>query len=159
MSLVIAILIIQLRVIITNDMHYLRECSALTQEPIKFCFSGYELSSLIFSKPITNGIFQEQHHKFVAVQLNESVFLFFFPSLCKAVLWEQLRTEGFSLNEAKKIWTIRQSKENDFSSLIVAISFIIFWSNFAKRISREEMVFPRRGSESSRVSSGCSRLC
>lgn len=56
MSILIAILIIQLWVIITNDVCCLRERSALTQEPIKFCFSGYELS-LIFSKPITNGTF------------------------------------------------------------------------------------------------------
>lgn len=57
MSVMIAILIIWLQVIIANDVHCLRECSGLTQEPIKLCFSGYKLSSLIFSKPITNGMF------------------------------------------------------------------------------------------------------
>lgn len=66
MSVMIAILIIQLQVIITNDVHCLREGSGLTQEPIKPCFSGYKLSSLIFSKPITNGMFWEQCHKIVA---------------------------------------------------------------------------------------------
>lgn len=57
MSVVIAILIIWLQVTITNDVHCLREGSGLTQEPIKPRFSGYKLSSLIFSKPIANGMF------------------------------------------------------------------------------------------------------
>ena len=57
MSVMIAILIIWPQVISNNDVHCLREGSGLTEEPIKPCFSGYKLSSLIFSKPITNGMF------------------------------------------------------------------------------------------------------
>lgn len=57
MSVIIAMLIIQLQVIIPNDGHCLREGSGLTQEPIKPCFSGFKLSSLIFPKASTNGMF------------------------------------------------------------------------------------------------------
>lgn len=57
MSVIIATVIIQLQVIIPNDGHCLREGSGLTREPIKPCFSGFKLSSLIFSKPSTNGMF------------------------------------------------------------------------------------------------------
>lgn len=67
MSVVIAVLIIQLQVIIPNDGHCLREGSGLTREPIKPCFSGFKLSSLIFSKASTNGMFQEPCHEIVAV--------------------------------------------------------------------------------------------
>lgn len=66
MSVVIAVLIIQLQVIIPNDGHCLREGSGLTREPIKPCFSGFKLSSLIFSKASTNGMFQEPCHEIVA---------------------------------------------------------------------------------------------
>lgn len=57
MSVIIAMLIIHLQVIIPNDGHCLRESSGLTWEPIKPCFSGCKLSSLIFSKASTNGMF------------------------------------------------------------------------------------------------------
>lgn len=57
MSVIIGMLIIQLQVIIPNDGHCLREGSGLTREPIKPCFSGFKLSSLIFSKASTNGMF------------------------------------------------------------------------------------------------------
>lgn len=57
MSVIIATVIIQLQVIIPNDGHCLREGSGLTREPIRPCFSGFKLSSLIFSKPSANGMF------------------------------------------------------------------------------------------------------
>lgn len=107
MSVMIAILIIQLQVIITNDVHCLKKGSGLAQEPIKPCFSGYKLSPLIFSKPITNGIFFFGNSAIKLLQCRWMKvfwgFFFFFPlPFCNTLLWKILGTEDFALNKAKK---------------------------------------------------------